>query len=270
MVRKYLQRFRAFAARIIAWLIFGGPMVVSAGKQRLILDPRSGRLTPLIAGGAPDGDDGDGDDDDDGGDDDSDDSDDDDGDGDDDQDGEKDADYWKRMARKHEKRNKANKARADKLAEEARTRDAENETEQEKKLKAARDEGRTEALTEAQKERRSDRLEVAVTRIAARGVKLGSDDALTKFADPEDALTFVERAIAKGDLDEDEIFTDDHKVDSDAVTDALVDLLRRKPRLADSASSDSAGDSDAGKGRRRKDPGEETVEDHLKKVKKNR
>jgi hypothetical protein len=271
MVRKHhLRRFRALIARLIAWLVFDGPVIVTTGRIRLLLDPRSGRFTPLMAGGAPDDDDDDQTDDDDT--DDGQDDDDTDDDQDDDGEGEKDLDFWKRMARKHESRSKREKRRADELAAKQAELDAATQSEQQKALEKARKEGREEALTEAQKERRADRLEVAVTRIAARGVQLGdNDDELTKFADPEDALVFIERAIARGDIDADDIFNDDHKVDTDALADELADLLKRKPRLAAGATDTrNLGDSDAGKGSRRKSPDEETVEDHLKKVQKTR
>jgi hypothetical protein len=106
---------------------------------------------------------------------------------------------------------------------------------------------------ESQKERRSDRLEVSVTRIAAKGVVVGTgDDAKTlKYEDPEDALVFIERAIARGDLDADDIFDDHGKVQTDAVTEALADLLKKKPRLAAGAGGPtvrSSGSSDAGRG----------------------
>jgi hypothetical protein len=266
MVRTSLQHLRALVARLIAWLIFRGPVVVGRGRGRFIFDPRTGDVMPVIAGGAPDDDD---EDDDSDGDDDDDDGDDSDDDkkkaGDDD-----DKTDWKAMARKHERREKALKAERDELAGKLKEREDAKKSEHEKALEAARKEAREEALTESEKERRSDRLEVAVTRIAARGVKLGDDDKVTKFADPEDALVFIERAIAKGDIAGDDIFDDKHKVDSDAVTDELVALLKRKPRLAAGATNDDepAGDVDAGRGGRRKDPDDMSVEDHLKKVQK--
>ena len=161
---------------------------------------------------------------------------------------------WKRESRKHEARaKKAAKDLADaqaKLAE----RESENQSEQEKAIAKAREEAAAEVRTEADKERRKDRLEVAVTRLSAR-----------TFADTEDALLHVERAIAAGDIDADDIFNDEGKVQTDALTTALNELLERKPHLK-AAPGQPAGDGDGGKGTGTKDPESLSVEDHLKAV----
>lgn len=165
---------------------------------------------------------------------------------------------WKREARKHERRAKATAKELEAERAERKKLDDAQKSESEKAIEAAREAGRTEALTEAQKERRADRLEVAVTRAAAR-----------TFADTEDALVQIERAIAKGDLDEADIFTDEGKVQTEALTSALEDLLERKPHLAAAPAGGSGdrrikGGSGAGKGSGGgKDLEGMTVEDHL-------
>jgi len=87
-------------------------------------------------------------------------------------------------------------------------------------IKAA---ARAEAIQETLKERALDKLET-------RAAKL--------FADPEDA-----RALLAGRVDE---FLDDGKVDTDAITEALTDLLARKPHLAATAPPRFAGSGDGG------------------------
>lgn len=161
---------------------------------------------------------------------------------------------WKAMARKHER--EAKRLRKEREAQEAKLKEREEaeQTEHEKAIAKAREEAKTEALTEAQQERRKDRLEVAVTRISAKS-----------FADPEDALLHVERAIAAGDIDADDIFNDEGKVQTDALKTALNELLERKPHLK-AAPGQLAGDGDGGKGSGAKDPESLSVEDHLKHI----
>lgn len=74
--------------------------------------------------------------------------------------------------------------------------------------KAIRDEARAEARAEALKERALDRIE-------AKAGKL--------FADPEDA-----RALLASKVDD---FIDDGEIDSEAIAQALADLLKKKPHL---------------------------------------
>lgn len=292
MVPLFLTYLRALAARLIARMLFRGPVVVDAGNTRFVFDPRSGRLWPSMAGGAPDDDDDadsdkDGDDDADAADKDGDDDADADGDDDADADGDDDADAdadkdgdddkrggdWKRQARKHERRAKAEKRRADELAARLKKAEDKDKSEQEKAIEAAEKKGRESARAESEKERRSDRLQLAITKLSTRGIKVGEgDDAETlKFADPDDAITAIERAIANGDLDADEIFDDKGKVKTDELTSELADLLERKPHYAAGNGNDrrDPGDSDAGKGKRRKDPDDLSVEEHFKKIKRN-
>jgi hypothetical protein len=139
-------------------------------------------------------------------------------------------DDWQAKARKHERDlKKERKARED--AETAlREREDADKTEQQKAIDKARAEGKKEALTEAQKERRADQLEVAVTRLATKGIQIG--DATQTFADSEDALVYMERSISRGDIDPDDIFDSEGKVKTDVLTAALGELLQRKPQLA--------------------------------------
>lgn len=180
---------------------------------------------------------------------------------------------WKAASRKHESRSKAERKRADQLAAELEELKKGNQTEQEKALDQARKEAKAEALTEAQQERRADRLDAAVTRLAAKGVtvKDGDKDKLVKFADPEDALVFIERAIAKGDVDADDIFDSEGKVQTDALTTELAGLLERKPNLAASEGPGRpGGSSDAGRGGSGTDLDDMDVEAHLGAIKRHK
>lgn len=147
----------------------------------------------------------------------------------------KDEPDWKRESRKHEARAKADKKRADALQTELDKIKNADKSDQEKAI----DDAKAEVRAELDAERRHDRLEVAVTRLSAR-----------TFADTEDALIHLERAIKDGDVDQDDIFDTDGKVQTDAVKTALTELLERKPHLAaGDGTPPPPGDSDAGKGR---------------------
>ena len=166
---------------------------------------------------------------------------------------------WKTHARKHERRAKAEKSRADKVQAELDELRKGQQTDHEKALEEARKEAREAALSEAEKERRSDRLEVAVTRLAAK-----------TFADTEDALTNIERAIARGDLDTDDIFDDQGKVQTKALETALGELLERKPHLAVSQDTGGkVGGADAGKGGG-KTASDLSVEEHLGQIRRHK
>jgi hypothetical protein len=181
-------------------------------------------------------------------------------------------DDWKTKSRKNETRAK----RAEReLKEEREQREAREETEKsehDKALDKAKKEGRAEVETKAAEERKADRLEVSVTRLAGRKLKVGDgDDAEeVRFADPEDALMHVERAIARNEIDAEDIFDKDGKVDSDALQKELVELLERKPHLRESTGSSKTpepkkGDPDTRKG----DPADGSLEgmsaeDHAK------
>lgn len=164
-------------------------------------------------------------------------------------------DDWKAHARKHEREAKKARKERDELERKLKERDDANKSEQEKAIEKAREEARTEALTASQKERRNDRLEVAVTRNAAK-----------TFADVDDALVHVQRAIAAGDIDEDDIFDSEGKVQTEALKTALDELLERKPHLK-ATPGRVAGDADAGRGSGSgKSADDMSTDEHLKAV----
>lgn len=191
---------------------------------------------------------------------------------------------WKDYARKWERR--AKQERPDrKTASELRRarkeltatqqklqeREAADKTEQEKAIEEALSRGRTEAESKFETERKQDRLELAVTKIASKGVKVGDgDDAKTvKFADADDALLHLERQITRGDLDAEDIFDSNGRVIEAALTEALTDLLASKPHLASEPGPRKVtGSADAGKG----EPAstESSVEDHFNKIRRNK
>lgn len=274
----HMHPLRTLAARLIAWLTIHlgrltGPIILTGpGRRSYIVDLARRRVLPVMAG-AGDGDgDGGGDGDkggsgggdkgggagDGGGDGD---DDDDLGDGDGDKgggsgDGERDAAYWKQMARKHERQAKANKKRADELTAEKATREQESQTEHEKAVTAARKEGETAAEQKFAETRRADKVENAVTRLAAKGFKVGDGDKqrTLRFADPDDAQLRLERAIRAGDLSWDDIYADG-KVDTAALTEFLSEVLTDNEHLQARAAGNGngggrpAGDADAGKGK---------------------
>ncbi len=86
-----------------------------------------------------------------------------------------------------------------------------------------REQAKAEARAEVLRDRAMDRVE-------ARAAKL--------FADPEDA-----RALLAGQV---ENFLDNGKVDSDAIEEALADLLKKKPHLAAQSGGRFAGGADGG------------------------
>ena len=177
---------------------------------------------------------------------------------------------WKSMARKHER--EARKARREREEFEARLRERESadQTDHEKAVAAAREEGERKAREESLKELRSDRLEVATTRLATKGVKVGEET--VKFADPDDAIVHLERAIRRGDLDEDEVFDEKGKIQTEALATALAELLSSKPHLSATSQAGNrqrVGSADAGKGSGGpKDLEDLTVEEHLARIQK--
>ncbi|MDP2710802.1 MAG: hypothetical protein Q8O56_06250 [Solirubrobacteraceae bacterium] len=167
----------------------------------------------------------------------------------------KSGDDWQAKARKHERALKRERAERAKLAKQLAEHEDAKKSEHDKALEEARREAREEALSEAQKERRADKLELAVTRLASeKGVKAGSGDnaKIVKFADSDDVHAWIERQIARGELDVEEIFTDDGRVDRDALATVLADLAGEKPHWLASNDGDkkriAAGSSDAGRG----------------------
>lgn len=181
---------------------------------------------------------------------------------------------WESESRKHERaakrERKAREAAERKLREMA---DA-DKSEQEKAIEKAREEARTAALAEADSERRSDRLEVAVTRLAAKGVEVGEEDAKSvRFADAEDALVNVERLLATGDVDSEDIFDGEGKVQTEALGQALAGILQRKPHLAagEGEKPKPKGDADAGKGSSGgKSIDDLTAEEHFQRIRRHK
>lgn len=181
-------------------------------------------------------------------------------------------DDWQTKARKHERAAKREQKRAAELEQKLKERDDADKSEQEKALDKARAEAKAEAKAEAETERRADRLEVAVTRAAARGIEL-SDEQTARFADSDDALLYVERAIAHGDVDADEIFDSEGKVNTDALSKALAGILRAKPHLAagEAEQPKPKGDADAGKGSTAEKSLEDmTAEEHFQRIRRHK
>lgn len=157
---------------------------------------------------------------------------------------------WKKLSRRHERESKAAKRRADELEKQLRSYQDRDKTDHEKAVEEALAKGREEASGQYETERRRDRLELAVTRIAAaKGVKVGQgeDAKVVKFADAEIVQVWIERQLADGTLSADELFDDKGKVNQGALTDALVDLADDKPYLLTRA--DTNGDRGASSGR---------------------
>jgi hypothetical protein len=177
-------------------------------------------------------------------------------------------DDWKAKSRKNETRAKRAERELEEARQKLKEREDDDKSDQEKAIDEAKAEARKEAEAEAKKERRSDRLEVAVTRLASKGIEVGEGDEkkTLRFEDPEDAQVFIERQLANEDLDEDDIFDEKGKVNTEALTKALAELLEQKPRLAaDAEGRKPAGDADARKG----DPAQKDLEamspgDHAK------
>jgi hypothetical protein len=164
---------------------------------------------------------------------------------------------WKKMARRHEREAKKERRERERLEREAKDRETADQSDHDKAVKAAREEGEKAAREAGEKERRADRLENAVIKAAGRGVKITvkEDDKdvqkTLKFTDPDDAFVHIERMIRNGDLDEDDLFDDKGKVKSDALTEALEELVDAKPHLVASASNGGGGSgSGAGSGRK--------------------
>lgn len=187
-------------------------------------------------------------------------------------------DDWQAKARKHERAAKKARKEAAEAAERLKALEDADKSEQEKAIEKAKEEGRKEASTEAEKARRADRLEVAVTRLAAKGFKVGEgDDAKTvRFRDAEDALVNIERSLGD-EVDEDDIYDSEGKVNADALQAALQELAERKPHLVeDGKAPKPSGDADGGKGTGGKGSGgSKSVEDmsaqeHFERIRRNK
>lgn len=180
-----------------------------------------------------------------------------------------DLEQWKREARKWESRAKKNSdALAAAQTELAKHADA-HKTEQEKAVEAAARTAREEALTEAEKDRRADKLELAVVKVASvSGVKI-DDKTLVKFADPDDVQMWLEKQIERGDIDADDIYRDG-KVNEEALASELARLAAAKPGWlvgAGKSNGTPAGSADGGRGTPR---GANSVEEELQAIRRNR
>lgn len=146
---------------------------------------------------------------------------------------------WKSHARTWEDRAKADKKRADDLQAELDKVKEKTQSEQEKAIDAAKAEGRTEALTVANK-----RVVKAAVKVAAAG----------KLADPSDAASLL-------DLEQFEVNADGD-VDQKKVDAAIDRLLEEKPHLA----AKGARPSGDGGGGPRGDPagGKESMNDLIR------
>jgi hypothetical protein len=181
---------------------------------------------------------------------------------------------WKAYARKHEREAKKERKAREEAERKLSERDDADKSEHEKAVEAARQDGEKTAREKALAELRNDRLEVAVARLAnGITVKDGDEEKTLRFADPEDAMLHIEQAIRAGDVDSDDIFNNEGKVQTDALGIALSELLERKPHLqaVNGDAKRTRGESDAGKGSGGSKGLEDySVEDHLKHQQANR
>jgi hypothetical protein len=255
---KFLERFRALLA-----VLFNRPLRVKFGAAgEAHFHPAAGRVLPIIAGADGDGEggDGEGSGEGSGGDGDGESGD---GDGSGEGDGEPgkegDGKDWREELRRYERNAKKRGEKKDKEIEGLRDKlqkkeDAEK-SEHEKALESARKEARNEALTESEKERRADRLESTVVRLAGKKLEIGEGDKAKKvrFEDPEDAEVFLRRKVQNGDVDEDELFDENGKVNARLVEETLREILTEKPRLAEhvepTGPTTPEGGGDGGRGR---------------------
>ncbi len=183
-------------------------------------------------------------------------------------------DDWQAKARKHERDAKKLRQENEALKTAQAEIDKAKMTEQEKAIAAARDEAKTEVTTKYEQERRAERLELAVTRIAVgSGIKVGEGDKakVVKFGDAEDVQMWVERRIASGDIDAAEMYDENGKVNTAALTEALTGLAASKPTwLAGHTTNGSTPppdfDGGKGKGGGGKDLESMTADDHLKEI----
>lgn len=169
--------------------------------------------------------------------------------------GEKALEAFKERARNAEREAKELREKA-KRADAAEARLAEideaNKSEQEKAIEAARKEAADEAKKAAAVELRVERLNSAIAREAAKD-----------FADVDDAIRLL-------DTDNDKLFDDEGRVQTDALKTALSDLLEAKPHLkADDGRP--GGGSGAGQGDGAPASLEDmSVDDHLALIRANR
>lgn len=141
-------------------------------------------------------------------------------------------DDWQAKARKHERDLKRERKAREDLEAKLAEADNASKSEHEKALEQARKEAREEAKAQTTSEFREQIL-TAEIRVQAAG----------KFADPGDAVALL-------DLKESEVFNDDGEIQTADLTQALDDLLERKPHLAAGPANPGRplGSVDAGKG----------------------
>jgi hypothetical protein len=158
---------------------------------------------------------------------------------------------WKKMARRHERDAKRERKARETAEQRVKDRDTADQSEHEKAVQKAREEGEQSARKANEKERRGDRLENAAIKLAGKGikVKVGEEEQTLKFTDPDDAFVYIERMIRNGDLDEDDLFDDKGKVKADALKEALEELVDAKPHLV--AVGGNGGGSGGGNGSRK-------------------
>lgn len=141
-------------------------------------------------------------------------------------------DDWQAKARKHERDLKRERKAREDLEAKLAEADNASKSEHEKALEQARKEARAEAKAETTSEFREHIL-TAEIRVQAAG----------KFADPGDAVALL-------DLNQAEVFNNDGEIQTADLTQALDDLLERKPHLAAGPANPGRplGSVDAGKG----------------------
>lgn len=169
---------------------------------------------------------------------------------------------WKQYARAWQDRAQGDKTAVE-LKRERKAREAAekalqertdaDKSEQEKALDQARKEAADTARQEITGQVRGKLLKAEIKALAAG-----------KFADPDDAHKLL-------DLEDDDIFTDDGDIQTDALQSALDELLERKPHLKAGPPNGGkpSGDADAGKGTRAQDLESIGVAGHLKRIQQN-
>lgn len=152
--------------------------------------------------------------------------------------GKKALDTMKQKLREAEKQARESRAELERARREAELRDKPAE---EQALEAARAEARAEALAKA-----NERILRSELKAAASG----------KLADPTDAALFID--LTQFDV------SGDGDVDSDALNDAIAELISRKPHLAAQKQNRFDGNADQGAKKETADPKQITDREQLK------
>lgn len=177
---------------------------------------------------------------------------------------------WKQQARRHEREAKAARKREADLQTKLKERDDADKSEQDKAIDKARTDATKEVSSKYELERRAERLELAVTRIAVgKGVTIGEGDKqkTVKFTDAEDVQMWVERQVKNGNIDADEIYDENGKVNAEALSDSLAQLAASKPSWLQGAPAAKGPDFDGGKGKgSAKGVDDLSVEEHYKRM----